>query len=190
MVSKVQLQSAFDEVCGGRFPDLSVGAIEDRKTLTRLCMNKGWLSDCFQSATGQQFYLSMIPSSGKGSTFFCMVGLFAKTGVVEHEMAVKELVAFLFVEQSFVPGCFYLSNLVVSAAWKRRGVGTSLLGVTEAFLGRVQTASCFQLNVNNEDHATWLQRFYERNGYRERRTGESLFFGADPAVEFALVKLV
>jgi hypothetical protein len=216
--SGILLQFAWEELrlAGDISPDLwtlRVGAVECRKLLLGVCMVEGWLGDCFRKATMQGFRQTMIPQSGKGTNFLAMVGLFAKTGVVKYEREAEELVGFLFVEQSIaLPSCFYLSTLVVSRTWQQKKAGTALLRVTEAWLRRKETVSCIQLNVNNEDRPTdeaeraaasvyrkpaegeggrpwWLYRFYVgKMGYRERRVGEPLCFGADPAIEFPLLK--
>ena len=156
--SAVLLQSAWEELrlAGDISPDLwtlRIGAVECRRQLLKACIKD--VEACFRKATGQGFHETMIPSSGKGTNFVAMVGLFAKTGTIRHEQEVEELVGFLMVEQSIaLPSCFYLSVLVVSRTWQQKKAGTALLRVTEAWLQRKGTVSCIQLNVNNEDRPT------------------------------------
>jgi GNAT superfamily N-acetyltransferase len=140
---------------GNRFMRIREAGIEDVEGIADLFGQLGYAGQGERIA--QQ--LRTLTDSASGRVFVAESGaaLAALAGV-----AVVHLMLPLHVEA----GWALLSALVVDQAHRGAGVGAQLLAAAERF---AREKGCTQLELSSSATRTRAHRFYEQNGYREKR---------------------
>jgi ribosomal-protein-alanine N-acetyltransferase len=73
----------------------------------------------------------------------------------------------------------HIMNLVVDEKWRKRGVGTLLMGkIEENFRGKHSTKAILEVRESN----TEARRFYKSNGYSEMGRVKSYYFDEDAVI--------
>lgn len=163
-------------------------ALRDRKSIFCIAGNQYGVGECMRRATGCQWTNTLVPTGNSGNSFLGMLALLER--IEEDGRVIDRVVGFLFVQQHVVRSMFYIGNLVVLPDYRRQGVASSLLKVAEHWIKSENWASVIQLNLDNPDRDTWLQAFYEKNGYAVALPGQTVHFDAVTRIEFPMLKIV
>jgi len=126
--------------------------IEDLERIAALFGQLGYAAQ--PERIGQQ--LRTLIDSGSGQAFV------AEAGGVPVGVAVVHLMQPIHVDAAWA----LLSALVVDEAQRGSGVGAQLLAAAERFAAE---RGCAQLELSSSATRTRAHRFYEQNGYREKR---------------------
>lgn len=126
--------------------------LEDLERIADLFGQLGYVAQ--PDRIGQQ--LRVLSGSGMGQAFV------AESGGILAGVAVVHLMQPIHVDAAWA----LLSALVVDEAHRSSGVGGQLLAAAERF---ATENGCTQLELSSSATRTRAHRFYEQNGYREKR---------------------